>query len=102
MTNPILKAREEADAEFEKIVAEKRGILARNGHVLIPILFEESEVKSIYHSREVKMLEQIRKEIQIRGTAMLSSSKDDNGIKGYEELVWVQKFFSDIINSYKK
>ncbi len=38
---------EKVESEFNKLVAVKRGILARHGEVMVPILFEETEVKSI-------------------------------------------------------
>jgi len=54
---------EENEREFEELVDEKRGILARAGHILIPILFTETEVKSHLHQFQLKLLEGVRAEI---------------------------------------
>ena len=54
---------EKNEREFEELVAEKRGILARAGHILIPILFTETEVKSHLHQSQSRLLEGVAENI---------------------------------------
>lgn len=100
MTTPIQKAREEADAEFDEkfpgIFYQEltvRGISGSYNAV--------DELKSHIHSREVKMLEQIRYEVLSR------QCKDCRETERYDcplddELRGIADLLFDIINSYKK
>lgn len=54
----------ESAREFDERVAEKRGILAREGHVLIPILFEEEEVRTFLLSKQRAVIEAVIVEVE--------------------------------------
>lgn len=56
----LSKIRQENKEEFEKAALEKKSILAREGIVGVPILFEEIEIKSIVSSVESRIIEAIR------------------------------------------
>lgn len=71
----------ESAREFDEKVAGKRGVLAREGHVLIPILFEEQEVKNLLLSKQRAVIEAVIAE------AENATKKKDDGcccwVSGY-------------------
>lgn len=93
----ILKAREEADKEyFEKFAGVIFYAQSQVGNLNLFM-----ELKSHIHSREVKMLEQIRYEVLSR------QCKDCRETERYDcplddELRGIADLLFDIINSYKK